>query len=48
MTQRTRYFLVGSALVVVIGLGTGLVASATAACRSAPHSQDSRAGLRPG
>ena len=26
MTQRTRYFLVGSALVVVVGLGTGLVA----------------------
>ncbi len=26
MTQRTRYFLIGSALVVVVGLGTGLVA----------------------
>ena len=28
MTQRTRYFLVGSALVVAVGLGTGLVALA--------------------
>ena len=26
MTRRTRYFLVGSAAVVVLGLGTGLVA----------------------
>ena len=26
MTQRTRYFLIGSALVVVLGVGTGLVA----------------------
>jgi hypothetical protein len=26
MTQRTRYFLLGSALVVVLGVGTGLVA----------------------
>src|SRR5688572_1787297 len=27
MNPKTRYFLIGSALVVVVGLGTGLVAS---------------------
>ena len=48
MTQRTRYFLLGSALVVVVGLCTGLVAYYNGALPRLPPSQDSELAYHAG
>ena len=47
MTQRTRYFLVGSALVVVVGLCTGLVAYYNGGLSFGAASQDSELAYMP-
>jgi hypothetical protein len=48
MTQRTRYFLLGSALVVVLGVGTGLVAYYNGALSGLSAADDAELAYVPG